>query len=126
MSKQPCQWLADSNGPQSSVKSKTSCVQDQEAASWDRQTLFELVQRQSLLLGHMLHLVHSRPAFPLSQTARSFWPKLAASLQSSQLVGSAELQLLTTLAGKGSIRVCPESDINVCVGMPCMFSQLLP
>ena len=67
--------------------------------SWDKQITCELVEGQSALLGHLLHLVHSRPAFPLSQTAASFWHKLAAALQSSQLVHPAELQLLTALAG---------------------------
>lgn len=70
--------------------------------SWARQNMCELVQRQSVLLGHLLHLVHSRPAFPLSQTAGAFWHKLAAALQSCQLVQPAELQLLTSLAGDHS------------------------
>lgn len=59
----------------------------------------DLVQRQSMLLGHLLHLVHSRPAFPLSQTADAFWDKLAGVLQSSQHVQAAERQLLRLLAG---------------------------
>lgn len=71
----------------------------QEQGNWDEQAEAEVVHLQSTQLGHLLHLVHSRPAFPLSQTADSFWHKLAMALQNSQLTTPAELQLLTHLAG---------------------------
>ena len=50
-------------------------------------------------LGHLTHLLHWRPAFPLTHTSPAFWQKLLPSLASSQLLAEAELSFVSSLAG---------------------------
>ncbi len=79
-------------------------LQGQEA--WDRQANFNLVSRQSVQLSQLTHLLHWRPAFPLTHTSPAFWHKLLPSLASSHLLDDAELQLVRALAGVVDSLVC--------------------
>ena len=71
----------------------------QGQGTWDQQTIQNLVSRQSMQLGHLTHLLHWRPAFPLTHTSPAFWQKLLPSLASSQLLADAELSFVSSLAG---------------------------
>ncbi|DBA92608.1 hypothetical protein WJX77_001792 [Trebouxia sp. C0004] len=81
---------------------RVRCGQGQEA--WDRQAIFNLVSRQSVQLSQLTHLLHWRPAFPLTHTSPAFWHKLLPSLASSHLLDDAELQLVRALADVASLR----------------------
>ncbi|KAL0044361.1 hypothetical protein WJX82_002138 [Trebouxia sp. C0006] len=81
---------------------RVRCGQGQEA--WDRQANFNLVSRQSVQLSQLTHLLHWRPAFPLTHTSPAFWHKLLPSLASSHLLDDAELQLVRALADDAPLR----------------------
>ncbi|KAL0038127.1 hypothetical protein WJX79_003878 [Trebouxia sp. C0005] len=81
---------------------RVRCGQGQEA--WDRQAVLNLVSRQSVQLSQLTHLLHWRPAFPLTHTSPAFWHKLLPSLASSHLLGDAELRLVRALADDASLR----------------------
>lgn len=72
----------------------------QGRAAWDEQTMHEVVSRQSKQVGLLMHLVHWRPAFPLTHTSHSFWQKLHASLTYSPLITLDELHLVWRLSGQ--------------------------
>jgi hypothetical protein len=72
-------------------------LQGQEA--WDRQAIFSMVSRQSVQLSQLTHLLHWRPAFPLTHTSPAFWHKLLPSLASSHVLADAELHFVRALAG---------------------------
>lgn len=72
----------------------------QGKAGWDDEGLEEVVGRQSKQVGLLMHLLHWRPAFPLTHTSHSFWHNLHASLTHTHLITPQELHLIRRLAGQ--------------------------
>ena len=74
----------------------------------------QVVGRQSMQLGNLIHLLHWGPAFPLTHTADAFWQKLSACMASSHLMRQDELRLIQNLAGQLLVSTYVLCSLSVC------------